>query len=163
MPYIPKQHEKYDLLPFCKEHGGEVFEYPSRLIGKVNSLIKAEDYLYPYGYKSYEKYFERVDCVSEQFKDDPDKYDLFVEFKKVMLETNCKEDWSIMRYSAVFKKRRQISLPSDKAFNFSVLLRIRRQDYCRKAFGRKEQSYRRNLQFRLYGICIHNLCKPLLQ
>lgn len=98
MPYIPKQHEKYDLLPFCKEHGGEVFEYPSRLLEKVNSLLKPEDSLDPYGYKSYEEYFERVDCVSEQFKDDPDKYDLFVEFKKIMLEMNCKEDWSIMRY-----------------------------------------------------------------
>ena len=31
MPYIPKEHEKYDLLPFCRERGGEVFQYPGEL------------------------------------------------------------------------------------------------------------------------------------
>ena len=35
MAYIPKQHEKYDLLPECRKHGGEVFDYPSKLIFKI--------------------------------------------------------------------------------------------------------------------------------
>ena len=35
MPYIPKEHEKYDLLPFCRKSGGEVFEYPSCLVNEV--------------------------------------------------------------------------------------------------------------------------------
>lgn len=51
MPYIPKEHEKYDLLPYCRKHGGEVFEYPS-LLNKLNTYLKADDHLDPYGYDS---------------------------------------------------------------------------------------------------------------
>ena len=98
MPYIPKHHEKYGLLPSCREHGGEVFDYPSELLSEVNKLLKPDDNLIPYGYNSYEEYFDEVDRLAEEFKDNPDKYNLFVEFKKVMREMNCKEEWSILRY-----------------------------------------------------------------
>lgn len=98
MPYIPKDHKKYGLLPYCREHGGEVFDYPSELLSEVNKLLRPEDDLIPYGYESYEEYFDEVDRLSKKFKDNPDKYNLFVEFKKVMHEMNCKEDWSILRY-----------------------------------------------------------------
>lgn len=46
MPYIPKNHEKYNLLPRCKERGGEVFEYPSMLNELEDILGKS---LMPYG------------------------------------------------------------------------------------------------------------------
>ena len=26
MPYIPEEHQKYPVLPYCREHGGEVFQ-----------------------------------------------------------------------------------------------------------------------------------------
>lgn len=31
MAYIPKQHEKYDLLPECRKRGREVFDYPNKI------------------------------------------------------------------------------------------------------------------------------------
>ncbi len=31
MPYIPKIHKKYNLLPFSRKNGGEVFSYPCNL------------------------------------------------------------------------------------------------------------------------------------
>ena len=39
MPYIPKEHEKYDLLPYCRKDGGEVFEYPGGLINEAEELM----------------------------------------------------------------------------------------------------------------------------
>jgi hypothetical protein len=39
MPYIPKMHEKYNLLPLCREHGGEVFSYPSDEMYEILRLL----------------------------------------------------------------------------------------------------------------------------
>ena len=57
MPYIPKEHVKYDLLPFCRKNGGEVFEYPSELLDKVEKYLPDGESLIPYGYNSYEEYY----------------------------------------------------------------------------------------------------------
>lgn len=43
MPYIPKEHEKYQLLPYCREKGGEVFDY-DRLMEQIRKrFTEAED------------------------------------------------------------------------------------------------------------------------
>ena len=75
MPYIPKEHEKYDLLPYCRKHGGEVFEYPY-LLNKLNTYLKADDHLDPYGYNSYEDYDCEIDRVAGLFSDQPEILEL---------------------------------------------------------------------------------------
>ena len=68
MPYIPKNHEKYNLLPRCKERGGEVFEYPPWPEAKFEKLLG--EHLIPYGYKSYDEYYEKIDLLIEQHHDE---------------------------------------------------------------------------------------------
>ena len=68
MPYIPKKYEKYDLLPLCGKSGGEVFEYPSDLISKPEELIVPTENLIPYGYNSYNDYFNYLDGLINKHK-----------------------------------------------------------------------------------------------
>lgn len=91
MPYIPKKHEKYDLLPYCRRHGGEVFEYPSDLLRKLEEYIKPEDQLDPYGFKSYKEYDLEIDRIAQQFTNPTEVMALFVQFKAQVHEMNCKE------------------------------------------------------------------------
>lgn len=98
MLYIPKEHEKYNLLPYCRKHGGEVFEYPCNLLWKLEKFIKPEDQLDPYGFNSYEEYDREIDCVAQLFTDQPDMLDLFALFKEQVHAMNCKEQWSVLRY-----------------------------------------------------------------
>lgn len=95
MPYIPKQHEKYNLLPMCRKHGGEVFEYPSELMGKLSEVGVHE--LDPYGYESLEDYYTEVDKRALQFTD-TSILELLKRYKKRMMELNQKENWSILKY-----------------------------------------------------------------
>lgn len=39
-PYIPAEHEQYDLLPHCRAEGGEVFSFPS-MLDDVDARIRA--------------------------------------------------------------------------------------------------------------------------
>lgn len=98
MPYIPKEHEKYDLLPFCRAHGYEVFEYPGDLLWKLEKHIKSEEQLDPYGFRSYEEYDTEIDRVSQGFKDQPEVFAVFAQFKAQIYEMNRKEEWSVLRY-----------------------------------------------------------------
>lgn len=98
MPYIPKEHEKYNLLPLCREYGGEVFEYPSNLLCKLEKFIKPDDQLDPYGFKSYQEYDSEIDRVAQRFADQPDVMALFAEYKSQIRAMNCKEQWSVLRY-----------------------------------------------------------------
>lgn len=98
MPYIPPEHEKYDLLPFSRTHGGEVFEYPSRLLRKLEEYIKPEDQLDPYGFASYAEYESEIDRVASRFADRTDVMALFAQFKEKIREMNRKEEWSVLRY-----------------------------------------------------------------
>ena len=97
MPYIPKEHEEYDLLPYCRKHGGEVFEYPS-LLNKLNAYLKADDHLDPYGYDSYEAYNCEIDRVAGMFSDQPEILILFCKYKEAIHEMNRKEQWPVLRY-----------------------------------------------------------------
>lgn len=98
MPYIPKEHEKYDLLPFCRERGGEVFEYPSDLLDRLEAYLDPEDQLMPYGFKSYEEYNQEIDRIAQRFLVQPEVLDLFAQFKAQVHEMNCKEQWSVLKY-----------------------------------------------------------------
>ncbi len=98
MPYIPKHHEKYDLLPYCRKNGGEVFDYPSDLMRKLGEFMKPGDQLDPYGYDSYEEYFAEIDRISQKYADRPEVMALFAEFVVQMKEMNCKDEWSVLKY-----------------------------------------------------------------
>lgn len=98
MPYIPSSHEKYNLLPYCREHGGEVFEYPGNLLNKINALLDADEHLDPYGYSSYEEYNSQIDHVAQRFCDQPDVRQLLQQYKEKIREMNQKEQWSVLRY-----------------------------------------------------------------
>lgn len=99
MPYIPKRHEKYNLLPYCKEHGGEVFSYPSDLLRKVESLLPEDECLIPYGYKSYDEYYEQIDkCRYEYAADNLELEMLLLQLKLEIQKMNIKEDWAVLRF-----------------------------------------------------------------
>ena len=98
MPYIPKKHEKYNVLPFCKENGGEVFVYPSDLLDEVEELIGTASGLIPYGYKSYDDYFNSIDLLIDKNADRTDIIAKIEEFRDMVRKMNQKEEWSILRY-----------------------------------------------------------------
>ena len=96
MPYIPKEHEKYDVLPRKRKNGGEAFDYPSKMLFQIEEIIGHD--LTPYGYESYEEYYKEVDACAEPFKDDPAVTKLFASYKAEVMRMNRKEEWSICKY-----------------------------------------------------------------
>ncbi|MBQ8000827.1 MAG: hypothetical protein IJ298_06345 [Ruminococcus sp.] len=98
MAYIPDSHRKYNLLPYCSEHGGEVFSYPSQLLDIVNKYTSDNECLIPYGYDSYEEYYRKVREIADRFITQPYIYDLFTEYLNQVMAMNIKEDWSVLRY-----------------------------------------------------------------
>lgn len=96
MPYIPEQHKQYPVLPYSREHGGEVFEYPSWPEDEIEKLVGEP--LFPYGYKSYQEYFDKVDSLIEQHKNEKSTVQLLLKCKEIIALFNHKEDWSICRY-----------------------------------------------------------------
>ena len=99
MPYIPKEHEKYDLLPWCREHGGEVFEYPA-LLDRVSAKVveRKEESLMPYGYMSYEEYFAMLSALQEKYNHDEELSTLLTQLIEQMIVLNRKEEWSVLQY-----------------------------------------------------------------
>ena len=98
MTYIPEKHKKYDLLPYCRKHGGEVFDYPPVLLNMINSHLPEGEMLDPYGFDSYEEYYATVEKYKNQYALDEETRTLFQEFKAKMMEMNDKEYWSVLRY-----------------------------------------------------------------
>lgn len=98
MAYIPDSHRKYNLLPYCTEHGGEVFSYPSQLLDKANKYTSDNECLIPYGYDSYDEYYEKVKKIADKFITQPFIYNLFTAYLNQVMATNIKEDWSVLRY-----------------------------------------------------------------
>ncbi len=97
MPYIPEDHQKYNLLPLSTECGGEVFYYPSDLVDEIGSYYPEGIHFIPYGYDSYDAYFEYLEGYRKQCNND-DLKRLFDRLKKAIIQYNQKEDWSICRY-----------------------------------------------------------------
>lgn len=98
MVYIPKEHEKYDVLPICRREGGEVFEYPSELIHEVEKLIGSSPDIFPYNYESYEEYFAAIDNLISAHKADSFLVSKLKELRETVRRMNQKEEWSILRY-----------------------------------------------------------------
>lgn len=98
MTYIPEKHKKYNLLPRCREKGGEVFSYPSELLNRLEKYLPENQGMLPYGYKSYEEYYSEMDKLSKKYFIDSEAEKLYVEFRAEMLRLNVKENWSVLRY-----------------------------------------------------------------
>ena len=96
MPYIPEEHKKYPVFLYSREHGGEVFQYHSWPYEELDELIG--DHLMPYGYKSYEEYFAKIDGLIRANAQNPDAVKLLGMIKKRISEWNQKEEWSICRF-----------------------------------------------------------------
>ena len=88
MPYIPKEHEKYDLLPFCRKDGGEVFEYPGELIYEAERLLDSSATLMPYNYESYEEYYNMLDSLIEKYSKKNDVVDKLKEVRNMVWKMN---------------------------------------------------------------------------
>ena len=99
MPYIPKEHEKYDVLPFCRKHNIEVFEYPSELIYEIDEVLDGlSEKLIPYGFKSYEEYYEKISSLLKEYADKTEIIEKLEEIKEYIIKNNKKEEWSILKY-----------------------------------------------------------------
>ncbi|MDR3050941.1 MAG: hypothetical protein LBU67_04395 [Oscillospiraceae bacterium] len=102
MPYIPKAHEKYNLLPFCREDSGEVFSYSSEMENAIQKLLPERETVIPYGFDSYEAFNARIDEYIIRFGTENDKLNqlgqLLVDYKADIKRRNIKEDWSIAKY-----------------------------------------------------------------
>ena len=61
MPYIPKEHAKYTLLPFCREDGGEVFSYSCEMVTAIHDLLPEGESVIPYGFDSAESFDAQID------------------------------------------------------------------------------------------------------
>ena len=98
MPYIPKEHEKYDLLPNCRKNGGEVFDYPSDLIYEVEEMLGASSGIFPYNYDSYDEYFGCIDRLLQEHNDNDEIVSKLIEVRNAVKNMNQKEQWSVLRY-----------------------------------------------------------------
>lgn len=102
MPYIPKEHKKYDLLPFCRENGGEVFSYPCEMENMICDLLPEGESVIPYGFDSYESFDKHLDDYISQFGTDDGKQNrlgqLLSEYKVDIKRRNIKENWSVVKY-----------------------------------------------------------------
>lgn len=96
MPYIPEEHQRYPVLPYSREHGGEVFQYIDWPDKKFEELVG--EHLIPYGYRSYEEYFSKVDSLLFLHADEPDAVRLLERCKQNIVIWNTKEEWSICKY-----------------------------------------------------------------
>lgn len=100
MPYIPEKHKKYNLLPFCRKNGYEVFEYPSELLFEIGDInIKLCQTITPYGYKSYKEYYSTLDWLIKRNRRNKKLSRLLRLFKKEMIRLNNKDLWSVLKYT----------------------------------------------------------------
>lgn len=99
MAHIPTRHKKYNLLPFCREQGGEVFCYRPELLERINALLPDGENVTPYGYFTYREYYTMFDSVMENhLLDESRLYVLLKRFRKEMKDLNVKENWAVVRY-----------------------------------------------------------------
>ena len=96
MPYIPEEHKQYPVLPYSREHGGEVFQYHNWPRKELEELVG--EHLIPYGYDSYEDYFAKIDGLIQTHSKELKTVKLLESIKRNISEWNRKEDWSICRF-----------------------------------------------------------------
>lgn len=95
MPYIPINHEQYDLLPLCRKDGGEVFDYPSKLIYEAEQMLGSSEGLFPYNFSSYEDYYASVDALIAKHSADCEIVQKLHEVREMIIKMNRKEEWSV--------------------------------------------------------------------
>ena len=99
MPYIPRLHMKYNLLPFKSKEGGEVFSYDSDELRQVESILdKIGVCAEPYGYYSYEDYYSEIDRGIALLSANEQAVKQVQAFKDSMQRKNRKEEWSVLKY-----------------------------------------------------------------
>lgn len=98
MPYIPINHEQYDLLPLCRKDGGEVFDYPSKLIYEAEQMLGSSEGLFPHNFSSYEDYYASVDALIAKHSADCEIVQKLHEVREMIIKMNRKEEWSVLKY-----------------------------------------------------------------
>ena len=117
MAYIPKKHQKYDILPLCRSEGGEVFSYDSKLADEICELlpcrvteqytpdgveIQRVDYFSPWSFDSYEEYHAYLDSLISEHGTSSGELNhlgqLMTAFKADIKRRNVKENWSVVKY-----------------------------------------------------------------
>ena len=96
MPYIPKAHEKYNMLPICQKYNVEIFVWDNKLLKKIQSLTNLNDYmLCPYQrYKSYDEFLENINNLINRF---PNLKREIIEYRKSVMKMNNKDEWGIVQ------------------------------------------------------------------
>lgn len=69
MPYVPKRHEKYNVLPTCRKYNVEIFVWDNELLKKIQRLTNMTDHMVcPYQrYKSYDEIIKEIDNWINKF------------------------------------------------------------------------------------------------
>lgn len=98
MPYIPIEHQKYDLLPFCRQYNKEVFDYPSDLLYEAGELLGDHAALMPCNFTCYDDYFSLLDKLAKEHSQDPKAVKTLHDLQRSIQELNRKEEWSVLRY-----------------------------------------------------------------
>ncbi len=98
VPYIPTEHEQYNLLPLCRKAGCEVFDYPSKLLYETEQLLGSSEGLFPYNFDSYEDYFASIDALIAKHSADSVIVQKLLEVRETVVKMNCKEEWSILKH-----------------------------------------------------------------
>jgi 3-methyladenine DNA glycosylase AlkD len=102
MAYIPVGHQKYDILPMCRESGGEVFSYSPDLENEISELLPDEESVIPYGYDSYEGFDKQLDDYISQYGTEDGKLNrlgqLLTAYKADIKRRNIKGNWSVVKY-----------------------------------------------------------------
>lgn len=102
MAYIPVGHQQYDILPMCRETGGEVFSYSPDMENEIRKLLPGEESVIPYGYDSYEEFDKQLDDYISQYGTEDGKLNrlgqLLTEYKADIKRRNIKENWSVVKY-----------------------------------------------------------------
>lgn len=122
MTYIPKKHEKYNLLPGCRRSGGEVFTYPCSLLRELEKYLPQGHNMMPYGYDSYEEYYKAMDKYAEIYFTEEKLSNLYKKFIEEMHQMNDKEQWSVLRYVGESDDR-LLGLTHGKAYYWSCSLK----------------------------------------
>lgn len=98
MPYIPAEHEQYNLLPLCRKDGGEVFDYPSKLIYEAEQMLGSSEGLFPYNFNSYEDYYASVDTLIVKHSAERAIVQKLRDVREMVAKMNRKEEWSVLKY-----------------------------------------------------------------
>lgn len=96
--YIPKEHEKYNLLPSCRRWNIEMIIWDPHIIREIKKITnKMYHELSPYGrFNSYKQLYKEVDSWIKEY---PAHKQLFQSYKESLKTLNNKDIWGIVKYN----------------------------------------------------------------